>query len=314
MKPVFTFIFLVFSSLSIGQSVEPFLESIVSKFPNVRDLTINGTNDEAIFSAQSAMGDMSALISVKTSTHETQEAKVLAFSGRYFDLEPFFSIDGLILYFVSNRPLDQTSEIVKDFDIWYVQRTDTNADWSKPVNMGSPVNSEMDEFYPAITDSNNLYFTVDNPQLKQKDNIYVCQFINGNYTPPKQLGSGINSDGYEFNAFVSSDESFMIYTCYNREGSFGSGDLYISTKTENDEWSPAINLGNQINSDKMDYCPFVDERTNTLYFTSKRNALKPIFDSQVDLKALLDTFNRYENGLSRLYRVPLEGIVTKNSP
>lgn len=310
MRPVFIFFAFLFSFNVFSQekekTVQPFLEHIVSKFPNVRDLALTPKNDEAIFSAQSFMSDISVLVRVKKVNNEWSDPEVLPFSGRYFDLEPFFSNDGLTLYFVSNRPLDQTSSEVKDFDIWYVKRNSLDAEWSKPKNMGAPINSKMDEFYPVITASKNLYFTLDNPELKQKDDIYVSEFINGNYTEPKRLGDGVNSDGYEFNAFVASDESYIIYTCYNRKDGLGSGDLYISNKLENGEWSPSENMGATINSDKMDYCPFVDEATNTLYFTSKRNALKPTFDSKVDTEGLLKTFSSYENGLSRLYQTNFE--------
>jgi len=314
MKHFFLFLFLVFYNLSISQTVKPFIPDIVSQFPNVRDVAMTSSADEIIFSAQSFMGDISALVGVKKMGNQWQEPEVLPFSGRYHDLEPFFSKDGLTLYFVSNRPLDQLSDTIKDFDIWYVERENLDAAWSQPFNIGSPINTVMDEFYPAITDSKNLYFTLDNPDLKQKDNIYVSEFVNEAYTHPKALGSAVNSDGYEFNAFVAADESFLIYTCYNKEGGFGSGDLYLSKKMENGEWSTAMNLGNKINSDKMDYCPFVDDNTNILYFTSKRNGLKPTFDSQVKLQELLQNFNSYENGLSRLYQVSLEDIFTKKKP
>lgn len=296
----------------MNKTVWPFMEKIVSQFPNARDIALTSTNDEAVFSAQSAMGDLSVLITVEKENELWANPKVISFSGRYFDLEPFFSKDGLILYFVSNRPFDQISDSTKDFDIWYVQRTSLKDDWSQPINMGSPINSEMDEFYPSITDSKNLYFTLDNPNLNQKDDIYVSEFINGTYITPKRLGDGVNSAGYEFNAFVASDESYLIYTCYNREGGFGSGDLYISTKSEDGEWNPSKNMGDQINSDKMDYCPFVDESKKTLYFTSKRSEVTGTFKSRVNLKELLDSFNSYENGLSRLYQVTLdESITTK---
>jgi hypothetical protein len=301
-------------SQSIDNKVSPYLDTVVSQFPNVRDITLNSTNDEAIFSAQSVMGDVSVLISAKKIDDQWAAPKVVSFSGRYFDLEPFFSKDGLTLYFVSNRPLDQTSDTIKDFDIWYVERATLSSHWSKPINMGAPINTEMDEFYPSITDSRNLYFTLNDPQLKQKDDIYVSKFINGNYTQPKRLGNGINSDGYEFNAFVSKDESYMIYTCYNREDGYGSGDLYISTKMENGNWSPSKNMGPNINSDKMDYCPYVDASTKTLYFTSKRNSSKSTSETYTNLKELLKSFNSYENGSSRLYQVSLDGIITRKNP
>jgi hypothetical protein len=63
-------------------------------------------------------------------------------------------------------------------------------------------------------------------------------------------------------------------------------------------------MGPDINSDKMDYCPFVDTKTNTLYFTSKR--LKSItLKSSVNMEELKAHFNNYENGASRLYKTTI---------
>ncbi len=314
MKRIITYLVFIIYSYTFSQSVQPFLDTIVSQFPNVRDLAMTQNQNEVLFSAQSVMGDISVLIGTKKVNDLWQQPEVVSFSGRYFDLEPFFATDGLTLFFVSNRPLDQTSETIKDFDIWYVERKTFDSEWSQPVNIGAPINTDMDEFYPAITDSKNIYFTLDNLELKQKDNIYVSEYINGTYKQPKQLGKSVNSEGYEFNAFVASDETYLIYTGYNKEGGFGSGDLYMSTKSENGEWNPSKNMGSQINTPTMEYCPFVDEITNTLYFTSKRNALKPTFESQVHLDELLKTFNSYENGSSRLYKVSLDGISTMKNP
>ncbi len=282
------------------------------QFPNVRDIAISPAQDEVVFSAQSYMSDISALVLSKKVANVWSQPEIISFSGQFFDLEPFFSNDGLSLYFASNRPIDALSTEVKDFDIWYVTRASKNAKWSEPINLGAPINTALDEFYPIITESINIYFTLDDPELKQKDNIYVSEFINGAYTSPKSVGTGINTDGYEFNAFVSPDESFMIYTCYNRSGGLGSGDLYISFKNDNGEWNPSENMGDTINTDKMEYCPFVDVASKTLYFTSKRNAIAPTFKSKSTTKELLDVFNRYDNGLSRLYQVDIGSFLKKD--
>ncbi|RKE98030.1 TolB-like translocation protein [Ichthyenterobacterium magnum] len=301
------FIFIV-SFFSFAQPKEvptPFLENVVKQFPNVRDIALTKNQDEVVFSAQSFMGDMSALIACKRVNGIWQAPELISFSGQYFDIEPFFSKDGLKLFFASNRPIDASSNETKDFDIWYVTRKSKLDDWSKPINLGAPINTTMDEFYPVITDSKNIYFTLDNPKLKQKDNIYVSEYINGSYTNPKSLGNEINSDGYEFNAFVAPDETFIIYTCYNRKDGLGSGDLYLSKKQDDRTWSVATNMGEKINSNKMDYCPFVDITSNTLYFTSKRlgNHTKLNSKSIEDLQSI---FNQYNNGLSRLYKVKLD--------
>ena len=119
----------------------------------------------------------------------------------------------------------------------------------------------------------------------------------------------INSIGYEFNAFVAPDESFMLYTCYNREGGFGSGDVYISFKNKNKQWAASRNLGREINSNLMDYCPFVDVNKGMLYFTSKRNSVKKQLDKKQSIEEVLNEMNIYENGLSRLYQVDLSNIL-----
>lgn len=308
-----TFFYLIFFLSVQSQEIKPipFLDVAVMQFPNVRDIALTSNANEAVFSAQSVMGDISALVYMYKTKTGWSKPEVLSFSGQYFDIEPYFSGDGLTLYFVSNRPLNHSSSETKDFDIWYVTRTNTNEKWSEPQNLGAPVNTEMDEFYPVITDSKNLYFTLDNTSLKRKDDIYVSEFKNGMYTTPKPLGSTINSEGYEFNAFVAPDESFIIYTSYNREDGYGSGDLYISYKNDSNEWSEAKNMGNTINSDKMDYCPFVDVNSETLYFTSKRNTSTQNLNSKLTLDELLKVFNRYENGLSRLYQISVSEIIKK---
>ena len=67
-----------------------------------------------------------------------------------------------------------------------------------------------------------------NASTKGKDDIFVSKWENGKYTEPVSLSDSINSDGYEFNAFIAPDESYIIFTAYQREDGFGSGDLYMS--------------------------------------------------------------------------------------
>ena len=233
--------------------------------------------------------------------------KIASFSGRFRDMEPMFSPDGLKLFFVSNRPLKDTGTITKDYDIWYIERTGISGDWSAPKNMGSPINTNEDEFYPSVAKNGNLYFTsTATAKTKGKDDIFVSEFKNNQYTDPKSLSTAINSEGFEYNSYIAPEESFLIFGAYKRKDGLGSGDLYISYKDKQGNWSVAKNLGNEINSDKMDYCPFYDAQSQTLYFTSKRNAIQETTESSRDLKQLLQTMNSYENGLSRIYSVLLQ--------
>jgi hypothetical protein len=282
------------------------------QFPNVRDFTISSTEDEAYFTAQSYLGELSVIITIKKENGKWSEPEIAPFSGKYQDLEPFLSPDGLRLYFVSNRPLSDHTAKPKDFDIWYVQREDQDSKWSNPINIGSPINTENNEFYPCVTINNNLYFTSDASNSKGKDDIFFCEWENGHYLDPISMSDSINSEGYEFNAFVSPDESFIIFSGYNRENGFGSGDLYISFQNTDGTWAKANNMGSEINSDKMDYCPFMDMKTKTLYFTSKRSQLDYESNGFTSIRDLLNKINKYENGLSRIYEVSIEEILLRH--
>lgn len=294
----------------IGQKsetmVSPFLPDMVMQFPGVRDITISPDENELYFTIQSYHGELSAIAYCININGKWSDPEVASFSGRFHDLEPSFAPDGLRLYFASDRPGTMDGNDLKNYDLWVVERKSLQSDWSQPANIGSPVNTKGNEFYPIVTKSGNLYFTGDGPLSKGKDDIFVSVFSDGKYTSPVPVGDSVNSAGYEFNAFVDPDESFMVFTCYNREGGFGSGDLYISHNLDkgslSGKWSAPVNLGKGINSAQMDYCPYVDSKNGILYFTSKRTGLLTRFDTSGNKDFLLKEMNRYDNGLSRFYK------------
>lgn len=313
MRFVMLYLFLFFLSHEVMtqplQKAVPAFLNLLNDYPNVRDFTISANGKEAYFSAQSPLGDLSAIMWIKNIDARWSTPEIASFSGKYQDLEPFLSSDGLTLYFASNRPKNDSSLELKDYDIWYVERVEKNADWSTPINLGSPVNTEHNEFYPSVAKNNNLYFTSDLPESKGKDDIFFAQWENDAYTKPISLGDSINSDGYEFNAYVADDESYLIFSGYNREDGHGSADLYISYKNKDQPWSKAKNMGSRVNSKQMDYCPYINSNTNTLYFTSKRNNLEVPEIGFNSSSEFLNEITSYENGQSRIYKIPFDDFL-----
>lgn len=273
-------------------------------FLNVRDFCISKDGDEAFFTLQSPSTAISQIAVIKQENNNWLDPELLPFCDKFTYLEPFLSSDGNRLFFASDRPLDDSSQEKKDFDIWYVDRPHKNAEWSEPKNMGKPVNSDLDEFYPTLSDNNNLYFTMDAPDGLGKDDIYFSKWESGRYLEPVLLNENINSNGYEFNAFISKKEDFLIFTKYNEKDGHGSGDLYISTKDQNGEWQKATNMGLPINSKYMEYCPFYDENNQLLYFTSRRETITPKkFKDINDFKSYIQN---NPNGLSKIYSTSIK--------
>jgi hypothetical protein len=300
--------FYIFYMLSLplicqAQKVQLFNESL-NQYQNVRDFCITQSGDEAYFTVQSPNQDLSQIVCIKQNEKGWGEPILMPFCNQFIYMEPFLFDDDKALYFVSDRPISDTSKIKKDFDIWVVIRKDKQSAWSTPIHLGAPVNTEFDEFYPSLSKNKNLYFTMDASSGKGKDDIYFCKWNGSNYEKPIILNNNINSEGHEFNAFIASDETYLIYTKYNAIDGLGSGDLYVSKRDEKGEWQLGKNLGNSINTKYMEYCPFYDEKSGMLYFTSKRNDLQPSkFD---DFKSFENYIEGGMNGMSKIYFLKLK--------
>ncbi len=287
------------------EGVQPFAANVFSQFINVRDFTMNSDEDEAYFSLQSPARELSVIMRTEKKDDVWQDPEISSFSGKYTDLEPFLSPDNLKLYFVSNRPVSKDSINTKDMDIWYVERTSKASAWSEPKNIGAPINTKGDEFYPAVASNGNLYFTTIKKELESADDIFVSKWKNNTYSEPEILGEGVNTKGAEYNAYIAPDESYIIFGGWRRPDALGSGDMYIS-KNVNGEWTTAENLGEKINSKYMEFCPFV--LNETLYFTSRRSSVETKENGFVNAEELISEINKYDNGASRIYKVNFDGL------
>lgn len=179
--------------------------------------------------------------------------------------DPFLSPDEDRLYFISRRATDGKSE-PKDYDIWYVERQENG--WSEPINAGPQINSDQNEYYISFTRHGDMYFS-SNKRGNNFD-IYTSQFLDGEFQEPTRLGDAINTPDYEADVFIDPDESYIIFCARRKEG-FGRGDLYISFKQADGSWAPSKNMGEQINTEGHELCPFVSKDGKYLFYTSNED-------------------------------------------
>jgi hypothetical protein len=268
-----------------------------------RDMAISPDGKEMYYTIQSGQGIFSTIVMrTLASGGKWGEPVVASFSGMFSDLEPAFSQDGKKLFFCSNRP--SSGDKKKDYDIWMMERTGNT--WGSPKNLGPAVNTEADEFYPSIANNGNLYFTAQyEGKGPGREDIYVSKWVNGEYTPATALDTAVNSKSYEFNAFVAPDESYIIFTSYGRKDDTGGGDLYMSWKDASGKWTKSKNL-KQLNSQRLDYCPYVSSDKKTLYFTSNRHSVAGSYAKAVTYDDLKKTYGGILNGGDNVYWVSFD--------
>ena len=302
---IFNTIICVFYSgwaqMDLNLSTPPSIASIFGKgaisdeFGN-RDMAISPNGQDFFYTLQYRSGfGLSVIMHSKLIKGKWTKPEVAYFSGQYSDLEPAFSPDGLRLYFVSNRPID--GNLKKDFDIWYVSKN--NSEWSHPVRLDAPVNTEKNEFYPSITRSGNIYFTREMPG--NDEDIVYCRFKNMSYDTAQSLPDVINSAGGEFNAFVDPDEKYIIYTAYKRKGNIGTGDLYISFKDPVGNWKESVNMGQQINGNGLTYCPYISPDRKSFFFSSSKAMFTFPFERPMKIEEIKTTLNSASNGWDNIY-------------
>ncbi|TNE54978.1 MAG: exo-alpha-sialidase [Bacteroidetes bacterium] len=284
--------------------VELFAPGFISTGLYERDIAITPEGDELIYTLGNYRQTRRCLVRILKNSTGWSEKTILPFSGLYNDIEPFFSPDGQQLFFASDRPIYGNPER-KDYNIWVSERN--GAGWGDPVPLDSVINTAGDEFYPSVSKNGNLYFTATRVNAVGKEDIFRSIFQKGRYLPPQPLDTSINTVVYEFNAFVSPDEDLLIFSAYGRPDDLGGGDLYFSRKDTAGNWAPARNMGKHINSDRLDYCPFVDFPRGNFYFTSDRSALPASRTGTV--AEFTAQANGVLNGMGDIYRISIEASV-----
>jgi len=215
---------------------------------------------------------------------------------KYMFYEPHITPDGKKLMFLSDMPKEEGGE--ENEDIWVVDRIDNG--WSKPYNLGAPVNSDGSEFYPSTTRDGTLYFTRAE-KGSRINNIYRSKLVSGKYQKPELLGPNVNCGTNRYNAFINPDERFIIVPAVGMEDSFGGTDYYIVFRNENDQWSKPINLGKKINSVRgAEWSPYVSPDGKYFFFMSSKTAS---FTEKPSYMKFKEMYNKPQNGNSDIYWV-----------
>ena len=160
-----------------------------------------------------------------------------------------------------------TRQINANEDFYHSDKIDSI--WQKATYLSSRINTpNFNEGSEAISpDGKYLFFTGCNrPDGMGRCDIYVVQKKGDDWDKPFNLGSPLNTAGWESQPSISPDGG-TLYFVSNRPGGYGGYDIWKS-KLGAKGWGIPENLGPTINTPYNEQSPFIHPDDSTLYFCS----------------------------------------------
>jgi outer membrane protein OmpA-like peptidoglycan-associated protein/tetratricopeptide (TPR) repeat protein len=174
------------------------------------------------------------------------------------------SADGKLLVFtVCNRREDYGS-----CDLYYSKKV--NGKWTKPRNIGAPINTKNWESQPTIApNSDAIYFVRGGARGQGNKNIFVTKLqADGTWGEPQNV-SELNTAYNESSPSLHPDGKTLYFSSNGHPG-MGGLDLFVTRLQENGKWGLPVNLGYPINTEKQEEALAVDRKGNLAYLASDR--------------------------------------------
>jgi hypothetical protein len=182
---------------------------------------------------------------------------------------PIESRDGLTLFTASTRAGGEGG-----LDIWVNTRFELDEPFGDAENLGSPVNSEFNDFCPTPLNDNYLLFVSDRPgpDTCGGGDIYIIKRNPAKgWGEPVNLGcaatgDGPNTAGGEFSpSLVNTDDGLFLY--FSSTGG-GNMDLFVSEFADG-HFGPGVRI-DELSTDADDRMPNVSKDGREIVYSSDR--------------------------------------------
>ncbi len=207
-----------------------------------------------------------------------------------FNIGPFcVAPDGKTIYFTSEVETGKIAENKNYKNHSGIFIAELNGSELGPIRPFKYNDPQYDIGQPSISsDGKYIFFASDKPGGSGKSDLYYCEFINGDWSAPVNLGPTVNTAGSEIYPYMH--RSGKLYFTSDRPGGYGGMDVYFTTLTRG-TWDTPILLPEPINSTYDDFAYVADANQQTGYFASNRRNEDDIyrFESTIIRKAVCDT-------------------------
>ena len=187
----------------------------------------------------------------------------------YSEHSPVITQDGLTMYFTSRRDHDDIKNLQVHEGEYseniYVSHLLTNGQWTAPQPLASLETGSHHEATVELFDNDNKMLIYKN---NNQGDIYISEKV-GDSLWSKPSALNVNSKASETDAYISADESTLIFTSSAHSHlDRGDLDLYISIKKADGKWGEPEPLSETINTPYNENAPFLSKDGKTLFFSS----------------------------------------------
>lgn len=205
--------------------------------------------------------DQKPLLFMEEVNGEWTAPESVPFSSLFYKQDvPFFSNDGMKLFFITTKP-QHWYQLWSDEAIWYVEKEEDG--WSDPKQVSEEINRIYTHWQFSVSKNGNIYF---NGKNEERWFIYKSDYKNGEYSKPVKIDSPqylAKGQPDQYFPFTSPDESYLIFS---KSTNNDQGDLFICYRKTDGSLTEEINLGGRINSKGIEICPVISPDGKFLFF------------------------------------------------
>ncbi len=188
------------------------------------------------------------------------------------------SADGHYLFFSRCENRSENGWGEGGCDLYLAYRCSVDSPWSAPESFGATINSPDNEVMPCLSaDNRELFFASDRPGGYGGYDLYVTEFDNGLWLPPRNLGAAVNTAGNETAPYLHIDNHTLYFVSDGHPG-MGGKDIYVTHRYDDTMWRKPTNMGYPINTTADEHSMSVTLDGKKIYLSSDREGVRGDYD------------------------------------
>ncbi|MFK7978366.1 MAG: OmpA family protein [Saprospiraceae bacterium] len=237
----------------------PLGQSVNTSFPEYLP-SVTAEGNTLVFTRR-IRGDEDVFISKKVDGQWAAPEPILDINTPENEGSQYISADGSLIVFV--RCSDRTG--YGGCDLYFSEKKGDI--WSKPENMGQPINTRGWESQPSLSADGNILYYASNRKgtLGGRDIWRSKRDEQGAWSNPVNLGPTINTTSDDESPFFHPDGKSLYFMSSGHQG-MGGYDLFLSRR-DGKKWEVPQNLGYPINTKGNEGALFITLDGTTAYFT-----------------------------------------------